>query len=245
MADQFVFIWDSKTGYFRSDIYPKYKVDENAEPISEEDKQLNNIAFPQFDLLYNRILPDLGFANSFRFDKYEADDGIAHIAYKIRHNCEITIISRDNDLFQLLHKNVKLYDPVKRGFITEKTFKDKWEIEPTEWGIVKSIAGCTSDKVPGIEGVKEINAIKFLKAKLKHSSKAYKNIMAGAEAIMRNAELVVLPHSSFSYEVFLVNDFITTDKFEQVCNKYGMKSLLTRQNIDNFVDLFSRGNSIW
>ena len=82
IADRYVFVWDSKIGYMRSRLFPQYKRDMKAQPLSDEDILLNKIAYPQFDLLYEQVLPKIGFNCNWRFDLFEADDAIASIAYK-------------------------------------------------------------------------------------------------------------------------------------------------------------------
>ena len=59
---------------------------------------------------------------------------------------------------------------------------------------VKALAGCGSDEVPGIKGIGEITACKYLKNQLKETTAAYKKIVDGKEeATKRNIPLVKLP----------------------------------------------------
>ena len=52
---------------------------------------------------------------------YEADDLIATYTDQIlKKGAKVTIVSSDKDLMQLYKKDVRLYDPMKNKFISDK-----------------------------------------------------------------------------------------------------------------------------
>ena len=54
---------------------------------------------------------------------------------------------------QLYKKNVRLYDPMKNKFITSKDVIDKFGVDPQKVVDVQSLAGDSSDNVPGVPGI--------------------------------------------------------------------------------------------
>ena len=85
---------------------------------------------------------------------YEADDLIATYTEQIlEKDAKVTIVSSDKDLMQLYKKNVRLYDPMKNKFITSKDVIDKFGVDPQKVVDVQSLAGDSSDNVPGVPGI--------------------------------------------------------------------------------------------
>jgi len=68
-TSQFIFAWDSRQSY-RKMFDPEYKR-RDPDPAKEA---LINDARRQFNLLYNDVLPMMGFKNVFMITGYEADD---------------------------------------------------------------------------------------------------------------------------------------------------------------------------
>lgn len=235
-ADKVIFTWDSLTELNRKKVYPNYKKN-RTKNRTEKDIELDKIAKPQFSLLRKEVLPAIGFYNQFIFDGLEADDIIAQIVNQYK-DYKLQIVSRDNDLFQLLEKGrVSIFDPVKMGWITEKIFFDKWRVNPSDWEMVKSISGCKSDNVEGVKGVKELTAIKFLKGELKATSKVLKKIIDSQEICIRNIRLVKLPWEN-TPRIDIIPDDINIDGFISICQKYGFKSLIDDINYGKFEYLF-------
>lgn len=85
-----------------------------------------------------------------RHPHYECDDVIGHICTKMHPDDEVTIVSSDSDFIQLLeHKNVKLWNPVRKKFI------DPWPVDYVTW---KSLKGDPTDNIPGVKGIGEKRA---------------------------------------------------------------------------------------
>ena len=85
---------------------------------------------------------------------YEADDLIATYVQQIsRAGAKTTIVSSDKDLLQLYGKNTRVFDPMKNKFLGLEDIKQKFGVKPEQIIDVQSLAGDTSDNVPGVPGI--------------------------------------------------------------------------------------------
>ncbi len=210
----------------RKEIFPDYK---KRKPTTTEEMQNILDVQKQIRRLYKKDLPALGMANTFCQEGYEADDVIASLAWGLFDNEEAVIVSADQDLYQLLRNNphVSIYHPAKGIRLTVRDFVRDYKVYPYNWRHVKAMAGCVSDSVPGIPGVGEKTAIKWILSQLKTTSAAWKKIDEGGSIIERNLRLVTLPYPG-------VNRFIWAKeigddgrkKWKDVCVKYRFKSLM-------------------
>ena len=137
-SNKFIFCWDS-TSRKRKEIYPNYKANRHKE-WTDEEKELNEIAYSQFFTLRTIILPKIGFKNIFYAEGYESDDIIARIVKDNGHY--FVIVSTDGDLFQLLRPNVSMLIANDKPLFTEESLWQKHLITPDKWSLVKSISGC-------------------------------------------------------------------------------------------------------
>lgn len=240
--DQIVFAWDSKKS-LRKKIYPNYK--KKRQDKTEKEKQLNEIAFTQFELLEKDILPKLGFKNIFSLEGYEADDIIGEVVNTTPNYIHKVIVSRDNDMYQLLSDSCSMFIPVGNKWYTHEDFKKEWNLKYNMWLVVKCIAGCKTDEVAGVAGVGEKTAIKYINKELSKDSKIYKRIEKSKELIRRNFDLVYIPflneEKPFLKDWYdLEEDKITFKKLRKVCEKYGMTSFLKKENINEWLKLFQK-----
>jgi len=139
----FAVIFDAARKNFRNEIYSEYK--ENRSDTPED-------LIPQFDFIRKSVLafnlPSIELLN------YEADDLIAtYVEQILAAGAKVTIVSSDKDLMQLYKKNVRIYDPMKNKFISEDDIKNKFGVKPNKVVDVQSLAGDTSDNVPGVPGI--------------------------------------------------------------------------------------------
>lgn len=223
---RFAFAWDSKKS-FRRDVYPEYKRKPKAGEIDPEMEDLFRSGKPQFDEIRLKILYRLGFKNNFVEVGLEADDIIAWLVKDYAWEMEqVYIVSADEDLFQLLHKNVTIYNPRAKTYFNKEDFEKDYGIHPDYWPWVKAIAGCTSDNVKGIVGVGEKTAIKYLKGELKPGKK-WDDIKEFDTSF--NMSLVKLPHDR-AYPNTLVDDELNFNEWEPLCLDYGFNSLLKKEN---------------
>ena len=139
----FAVIFDSARKNFRNEIYSDYKGNRADAP---ED------LVPQFEYIRKSVLafnlPSIELIN------YEADDLIATYTEQILNmGAKVTIVSSDKDLMQLYKKNVRIYDPMKNKFIDEKDVLNKFGVKASKVIDVQSLAGDSSDNVPGVPGI--------------------------------------------------------------------------------------------
>lgn len=226
IPDEIVFVWDSRYS-IRKERYSFYK---EKRGIEEPDQELIE-AYEQFNQLRDEILPRMGFVNNFIAKGYEADDVIAKIVQN--QDNKYIIATSDDDLLQLLDYCV-IFNLGKNKFIDRKYFIDKNGIEPKQWVEVKKIAGCSGDNVPGVQGVGEKTAIKYLTGVLKPDSKKYEAIRTNMDIIERNEWLVKLPLPKTPNFDIKESEF-NKHELKTICNKYGFMKL--RNQIDEW-DLF-------
>jgi len=142
-SDGVAVIFDTARKTFRADIYPDYKA--NRPPPPEE-------LIPQFDLIREATrafnVPCIELAG------YEADDLIATYARLARERGqEVTVVSSDKDLMQLVGEGVGMLDPVKNRTIGLEQVVERFGVPPEKVIDVQSLAGDSTDNVPGVPGI--------------------------------------------------------------------------------------------
>lgn len=95
---------------------------------------------------------------------YEADDYMACFARMLKPGYDIVIVSTDNDMYQLVNDNIRVYDPYKGIFISTENFFHAVGVELKHFLDFKCMIGDKSDNIPGFEQVKEISATKYINA---------------------------------------------------------------------------------
>ena len=139
----FAVIFDSARKTFRNEIYSDYKANRSEAP--------DDLA-PQFEYIRKSVLafnlPSVDLPN------YEADDLIAtYVDQILKKGAKVTIVSSDKDLMQLYKKGVRIFDPMKNKFITEDDVIKKFGVDASKVIDVQSLAGDSSDNVPGVPGI--------------------------------------------------------------------------------------------
>jgi len=139
----FAVIFDAARKTFRNEIYSEYKANRSEAP--------DDLA-PQFEYIRKSVvafnLPSVDLPN------YEADDLIAtYVEQILSKGAKVTIVSSDKDLMQLYKKDVRLFDPMKNKFITSEDIITKFGVGPGKVIDVQSLAGESSDNVPGVPGI--------------------------------------------------------------------------------------------
>ncbi len=136
-------IFDAARITFRNRLYPEYKAHR---PPAPED------LIPQFSLVREATramnLPAI------EMEDYEADDIIATYAAQARkENMEVTIVSSDKDLMQLIGGGVQMFDAMKNKVIDAAQVIEKFGVPPEKVVEVLALIGDSSDNVPGVAGI--------------------------------------------------------------------------------------------
>ncbi len=210
----------------RREIYPLYKQKKGSYFQSVSQKNLVHLR-QQISLLRDEQLDVLGFKNIFYQDGYEADDVIASICKHLPDSDTAIIVSADHDLYQLLAPNIMLWDIRNKKMYTQEHLKAQFGISPSEWSMVKAMAGCTSDNIRGITGVGETNAAKYITGRLSEKCKGYKNILRSQQLIERNLKLVTLPYPGTD-KFELQPDKVNKQRWRRMFTSLGMDSLVER-----------------
>jgi len=213
----------------RTQLLPGYKSRRHLEDTTLTPQEVKDKAefYKQINMLRDTYLPELGYRNVFHSPGYEGDDIIAGLCEWLPPTDEKIIVTADADLLQCLqYDNTRCYNPRTRAMVTFQSFVAEWGIEPDQWPDVKAMAGCTSDDIPGIKGIGEVTAAKFLRDELKLTSKQWQKIQtAPSQKTWRdNLKLVRLPYPGCPrYKP--VPDSLSHTALEALKAKYGIKSL--------------------
>jgi len=232
-TNKFVFSWDSRSS-LRREIYPKYKANRNKNKTVEE-KEEDKIAYAQFNLLKDELLPSLGFKNIFEFEGYESDDIIAEIVKT--NKMEFLIATSDEDMYQLLSDNVSIYNLSKKCIYTKEDFEKEYGITCDKWALHKAIIGCSTDNVEGIYGVGEKTALHYIKEE-KLSVIQSQKIATNKNMIKRNLKLVELPFENTPDVSLDFDESLSFDVFVNICNRYGFFLFLKTPSLKKWSNYF-------
>lgn len=155
--DYILVAFDKKTKTFRHKEFEDYK--------ANRDKAPNELNY-QFGILKD-ILDSLN-VKYLDIDGYEADDIVGTFSKIAKdEDLETVIITGDKDYFQLVNDKVVVY-LTRKGIsqmeeITVKSIEDDYGLSPKQLIDVKGLMGDKSDNIPGVDGIGEKTAIKFIK----------------------------------------------------------------------------------
>jgi DNA polymerase-1 len=145
--DQLAVIFDSKGPTFRKEIYNEYKANRSAMPDD---------LVPQIPYIKRVVeafnLPGIEQAG------FEADDILATLAKRLASDdLEVTVVTGDKDLMQVVNDRVRLLDTMKDKISGPAEVMERFGgadkvIE------VQALAGDSSDNVPGVPGIGEKTA---------------------------------------------------------------------------------------
>ena len=136
-------IFDLSEHTFRNELYADYKAHR---PDMPED------LVPQFPLIRDAVrafnvacLEQQG---------YEADDLIATYAREAAEaGADVTVVSSDKDLMQLVRPGVRMYDTMKNKVIGEEEVMERFGVPPSKVIEVQALIGDSTDNVPGVPGI--------------------------------------------------------------------------------------------
>lgn len=145
-------ILDASSQTFRNEIYDQYKA--NRPPAPED-------LVPQFPMIRDATrafslpcIEELGF---------EADDLIASYAKEaLKEGWNVTIVSSDKDLMQLIEPGIDMLDTMKDKRLGRSHVEEKFGVGPEKLGEVLALMGDTSDNIPGVTGIGPKTASKLI-----------------------------------------------------------------------------------
>ena len=136
-----IFDYSAKT--FSSDLFDGYKAN-RPEPPGD--------LIPQFPLVRDAVRA-FNVA-CIEMEGYEADDLIATYAREaLEAGGDVTIVSSDKDLMQIVQPGVIMYDTMKNKAIGEAEVIERFGVPPSKVVEVQALIGDSSDNVPGVPGI--------------------------------------------------------------------------------------------
>ena len=145
-------VFDTPVKTFRHDIFPEYKANRQKTP---ED------LIAQIEPLHQAII-NLGLP-LIAVDGVEADDVIGTLAMEAeKKNIKTLIATGDKDMAQLVTDNIHLIDTMKDIRMGPREVLEKFGILPERFIDYLTLAGDTSDNIPGVEKVGPKTAIKWI-----------------------------------------------------------------------------------
>ncbi len=136
-------IFDHSAKSFRNDMYADYKAHRPPPPDD---------LVPQFALVRDAVrafsLPCI------EVEGFEADDVIASYAVAARKaGMQVTIVSSDKDLMQLVGDGLDMLDTMQNRRFTPEMVREKFGVGPEKLGEVLALMGDSVDNVPGVPGI--------------------------------------------------------------------------------------------
>jgi DNA polymerase-1 len=153
----------------RTALNPGYKA--QRPPVADDLKQ-------QMPLIRHAAVA-FGFA-CVEEENIEADDLIATYARLAElAGQEVTIVSTDKDMFQLIRPGVCLFDPKKKIAIDAAHVVDKYGVSPEWMADLQALTGDTTDGIKGISGVGPKNATELL-----HKFGSLENVLRNGHRVL-------------------------------------------------------------
>jgi DNA polymerase I len=150
----------------RKNIIPEYKSNRNITRVTKH--ELFDHIDEEDESKYNQIVRIIEYLTTLpvkviTLPSTEADDLIAYMSEKLPQTPEekVFIVSSDKDYLQLITPQVIVYRPVEREFYTEAVVREKFNLDPHNFLIYKTLLGDSSDALPGIKGMGEKKLFKY------------------------------------------------------------------------------------
>jgi len=182
-------IMDSPVPTFRHELYPRYKAN-RAEMPDDMKSQIP---------LIHRLVEVFNIVKVQK-NGLEADDIIAYLTKKaVREDFEVSLVTKDKDLMQLIGPNVRMLAPETGGRLDvfgPEEVKNKMGVFPEQVRDLLALVGDASDNIPGVPGVGPKTAQKILEKagtidRLLEDPSCIDNLKLQSK-IMENKEALVL-----------------------------------------------------
>ena len=155
-VDQLIAVWDSRLqrgqpNFRRVAQETDYKGTRDHEGLEEAHA---------LDEQIQQSIQALGGINMFP-NRMEADDVIAWLTHNIQDQ-QITIVTVDQDMYQLINENVNVYSPIKKITVNSSNFEQTTGVPHHQFLQYKALVGDKSDNIPGVPRVGKKTALKIL-----------------------------------------------------------------------------------
>lgn len=155
-VDDIIAVWDSRLcrgqpNFRREEIEADYKGNRDNETLAEAHVLDDEI---------QAAIEALGGVNMFPY-RMEADDVIAWLTHQMTGN-NITVVTVDQDMLQLINENVDVYSPIKKVFINNDNFVEQTGVDKKNFLPYKCLLGDKSDNIPGLTRVGKKTALKMI-----------------------------------------------------------------------------------
>ncbi len=142
-ADHIAVVFDYSGSSFRNRLYDQYKAQRPEAPPELA------VQFP----LVRRATKAFGVCQ-IELEDFEADDLIAtYTRHAVEAGAQVTIVSSDKDLMQLIGDRVGMLDPIRNRPIGEAEVREKFGVGPDKVIDVQALCGDSVDNVPGVPGI--------------------------------------------------------------------------------------------
>jgi DNA polymerase-1 len=224
-------VLDASESTFRNRMYDQYKA--NRPPPPPE-------LVPQFPLI--RDATRAFSVPCLEQDGLEADDIIACYAKAaLEQGWQVTIVSSDKDLMQLIEPGLDMLDTMNDRRIGREEVIEKFGVPPEQLGEVLALMGDSVDNIPGVPGIGPKTASQLIQqygdveTVLAHAEEIAKprlkqNLIEHAEAARMSRELVRLVCDAPLPEPLeaLAMKGIPEDPLREFLDHHGFRSLLAR-----------------
>lgn len=141
--DMLAIAWDPGGPTFRTEMFPDYK---GTRPDMPAELRMQMPRFAE-------VASALGLRHV-SVPGFEADDVIGTLAVRFAPTCDVTIVSSDKDLMQLVaDSRITVLDVGKGQRLGPAQVQEKWGVPPGRIVDLLALMGDSSDNIPGVEGI--------------------------------------------------------------------------------------------
>ncbi len=186
-------------------------------------------------------------------DDCEADDVIAYLSNNFAKDIDnnVYIMSTDKDFYQLISTNISIFNPISKKLITLDSFKNTYNMLPSNFIYYKAILGDNSDSISGIKGIGDKTFKKMFKDMFLTETISANNLI---DVLQNNVEiekyknLCIENYSTIQNNITLMD--LNNNKFFSSYNIKSLNFLLNKElerisnigNYTNLLELFRKHN---
>jgi len=223
-ADNIIAVWDSRLtrgvkNFRREATETDYKGTRDSETLAEAHALDDQI---------QRSIEAIGGINMFP-NIMEADDVIAWLSHTLTDH-EITIVTVDQDMYQLINENISVYSPIKKITVNDSNFNEITGVSQSNFLSYKALMGDKSDNIPGIPKVGKKTAMKILDNDLEVELDK-----RGPQARERYDQNIMLMDLSYGYNHHEGETVVYEEQLEQLSEANADKTKLKQLCVHNAV----------